>query len=61
MKLRQTYCFDDVLLVPAKSDIRSRDEVDLTSSIGDCEFRTPIISSPMDTVTEGEMMLTMGS
>lgn len=59
MKLRQTYCFDDVLLVPAKSDIESRDEVDISSKIGDCEFRTPIIASPMDTVTEGEMMLAM--
>ena len=59
MKFRQTYCFDDVLLVPTKSDIVSREEVDLSSNIGDCKFDLPIISSPMDTVTEGEMMVTM--
>ena len=59
MKFRQAYCFDDVLLVPAKSNIESRDEVNLTSEIGDCSFRLPIISSPMDTVTEGRMMRTM--
>lgn len=59
MKFRQTYCFDDVLLVPTKSDIVSRNEVDLSSNIGDCKFSLPIISSPMDTVTEGAMMVTM--
>jgi IMP dehydrogenase len=59
MKFRQTHSFDDVLLVPTKSDIESREEVDLTSKIGDCEFRLPIIASPMDTVTEGDMMLAM--
>ncbi len=59
MKFKQTYCFDDVLLVPAKSDIQTRSEVNIRSSIGDCEFEIPIISSPMDTVTEGAMMKTM--
>jgi IMP dehydrogenase len=59
VKFRQTYCFDDVLLVPNKSDIETREEVNLSSAIGDCKFRLPIISSPMDTVTEGEMMYTM--
>ena len=59
MKFKQTYCFDDVLLVPAKSDIESRTEVDLSSSIAGCDFRLPIISSPMDTVTESDMMIAM--
>ena len=51
--------FDDVLLVPKKSDIRSRAEVDLTSTIGNKDFKIPIISSPMDTVTESEMTRSM--
>ena len=59
MKFKQAYSFDDVLLVPLKSDIESRQEVSLQTSIGNHSFRLPIISSPMDTVTELEMMLTM--
>lgn len=59
MKFRQTYSFDDVLLVPAKSGIESRREVNLATSLGSNSFRLPVISSPMDTVTESEMMLTM--
>jgi len=51
--------FDDVLMVPKKSDIVSRSEVDLTSKISNIDFRLPIISSPMDTVTETQMASTM--
>ena len=59
LKIKQTYCFDDVLLEPQKSSINTRDEVSLSSNIGDCEFSLPIISSPMDTITESEMMYAM--
>ena len=57
--MRETLSFDDVLLVPQKSDIVSRSEVDLTSTMGKHSFDLPIISSPMDTVTESTMALTM--
>ena len=56
---KDTVCFDDVLLVPQHSDISSRDEIDLTTSLGSKKFRFPIISSPMDTVTESKMALSM--
>jgi IMP dehydrogenase len=59
MKFKQAHSFDDVLLVPSKSSIGSRQEIDLTTSLGNSSFRLPIISSPMDTVTELEMMLTL--
>jgi len=59
MKIKPSHSFDDVLLVPSKSSIESRQEIDLTTSLGDSSFRLPIISSPMDTVTELEMMLTL--
>jgi len=48
--------FDDVLLVPQYSDIKSRSEVTLRSEISEhMELRVPIISAPMDTVC-GELM-----
>ena len=48
--------YDDVLLVPKYSDITSRKEVDISSELD--QFRKlelPIISSPMDTITESKM------
>ena len=52
---KQALSFDDILLVPQTSDIKSRSEVDLSRKIGKIQFSLPIISSPMDTVTESEM------
>ncbi|MDA7028643.1 IMP dehydrogenase [Bacillus sp. CLL-7-23] len=49
--------FDDVLLIPAKSEVLPRDvdlSVQLTSSI---KLNVPIISAGMDTVTESEMAI----
>lgn len=57
---RQTNSFDDVLLVPQYSDIESRSEVDLSRKLKDRTFSVPIISSPMDTVTELEMAAVLG-
>ena len=52
--------FDDVLVVPQKSNVRSRKDPDLTSKITKKLSRPlPIISSNMDTVTEGKMAKTM--
>lgn len=51
--------FDDVLLVPRHSNIETRAEIDLSSTIGDRDFEIPIVSSPMDTVTEEEMVKAM--
>ena len=51
--------FDDVLLIPAKSDVLPRDvdvKVSLTETLN---LNIPIISAGMDTVTEAEMAIAM--
>ena len=52
--------FEDVLLVPQYSDIESRLQVDISNKLSeDLVLELPVISSPMDTVTESEMAMTM--
>ena len=52
--------FDDVLLVPKRSSIRSRSAVDpLTVLTPQIQLSIPIISANMDTVTEAPMAIAM--
>ena len=53
------YAFDDILIQPQYSDIHSRKSIDLSSKLRSAKFDLPIISSPMDTVTESEMSIAM--
>lgn len=53
--MKEALSYDDVLLVPQYSEIRSRSLIDLSSG----DFKLPIISSPMDTVTEADMAIAM--
>lgn len=58
MKIGLTY--DDVLLVPKKSPVRSRREVDTSTRLSrNIKLNIPIVSSNMDTVTEHAMAITM--
>lgn len=52
-------CFDDILLVPQQSRVNSRSEVNLSMRLGNLNLALPIISAPMDTVTEGTMAVAM--
>jgi len=50
---KEAVSFDDVLLVPQYSDIESRSEVNINSDLDDnITLHLPVISSPMDTITE---------
>jgi len=50
--------FDDVLLIPKRSTVRSRREVDTSTRLTRrIELKVPIVSAPMDTVTEHAMAI----
>ena len=49
--------FDDVLLIPARSEVLPRD-VDVTSNFTrNIRLHTPVVSAAMDTVTEAELAI----
>ena len=51
--------FDDVLLVPARSDVLPRDVSLATQLSRNIRIGLPIVSAAMDTVTEGRLAITM--
>jgi len=52
--------FDDVLLVPQRSGVVSRKDIDISSHLtSEIKLATPIISANMDTVTEAKMAAAM--
>jgi IMP dehydrogenase len=57
---RACLSYDDVILVPQYSDIRSRSEIDISTDLGNgLQLDVPVISSPMDTISEGPMAAAM--
>ena len=57
--VKEGLTFDDVLLIPAKSDVLPR-EVDITTHITKkIKLNAPIMSAGMDTVTEAKMAIAM--
>jgi IMP dehydrogenase len=54
------YSFDDVLLVPQHSKVASRQDVGMDTQLGSMALTLPLLSSNMDSVTEGRMARAMG-
>lgn len=59
MKFDMAYTYDDLALVPIHSEIKSRKKPDTSTRVGKGKLQVPIISAPMNTVTEWEMCLAM--
>ena len=60
IKTAKTIAYDDVLLVPQYSDIESRSEIDIHADLGNnLVLDMPVISSPMDTISELDMSVAM--
>lgn len=58
-EFRQGFTFDDVLLVPRRSDVLPR-EVDVSAPFTrDIRLNVPLLSAAMDTVTESRMAIAM--
>lgn len=59
MTIKETYSYDDVLLVPAYADFLPSDANIRTRLVGDVFLNAPIISAAMDTVTEEKMAIAL--
>ena len=51
--------FDDVLLIPARSEVLPREVKINTKFSRDIELQSPIVSAAMDTVTEAELAISI--
>src|SRR3954452_17853448 len=58
-QLREALTFDDVLLVPAYSEVIPRDVDTATQLTAAISLRIPLVSSAMDTVTEAQTAIRM--
>ena len=59
MNMKESLSYDDVLLVPAYSEVLPGDVSIKTRLAGDLNLNIPIISAAMDTVTEGKLAIAL--
>jgi IMP dehydrogenase len=59
LRAEKALSYDDLLLVPNYSEVKSRVSVKLTSDIGNYTTKIPIIASCMSTVTDHRMLIAM--
>lgn len=59
MQIREAFTFDDVLLVPAASSVLPATADTVTQVTQAISMNIPLLSSAMDTVTEGRMAIAM--
>ncbi len=59
MEIREAFTFDDVLLVPAASSVLPSEADTSTFVTRSIRMQIPLLSSAMDTVTEGRMAIAM--
>ena len=60
--VRTGLSYGDALLVPKRSPVESRSDVDLSTHLTDeIALETPLLSAPMDTVTESELAIALST